>query len=98
MPVQIENSTSAQDPATPIAMRQKLLLTVGLGFVGLIRAQDVSSMTQEGDAKVHQTVSEHARRESLPADAFDLPCWVPDHTGPFDLSDPLENHFAFAKA
>lgn len=82
------------------ATRRELLLTVGLGlgFAGLIRTQDAFSMAQdEGDA-VHQTVSEHGRRESLPEDAFDMPRWVPEHTGRYDLSDPYDNHFAFAKA
>ena len=56
-------------------------------------------MSQEEEGgKVNQTVSEHARRESLTADAFDLPRWVPEHTGPYDLGDPYDNHFAFAKA
>ena len=32
------------------------------------------------------------------SDAFDLPGWVPDHTGPNDLNDSYDNHFAFAKA
>ena len=52
---------------------------------------------EDGD-KVCQRVSEHARRESLPRDAFDLPRWVPDHAGYCDLNDPYDNHFAFAKA
>ena len=69
-----------------------------LGFAGLIHMHDVFSMAQEGNKAVHQTVSEHTRRESLPADAFDLPRWVPDHAGPYDLSDPYDNHFTFAKA
>ena len=34
----------------------------------------------------------------LPKEAFDLPRWIPDQTGPYDLSDPYDNHFAFAKA
>ena len=53
---------------------------------------------EEEGGKVNQTVSEHARRKSLPADAFDLPRWVPEQTGPYDLGDPYDNHFAFAKA
>ena len=85
---------------THLTTRRKLMATAGfgLGFAGLIRTHDVFSMAQEGDEAVHQTVSEHARRESLPAYAFDLPRWAPDHTGPYDLSDPYDNHFAFAKA
>jgi len=89
------------DMTTVLATRRKFLgaAGLGLGLAGLIRTQDVFSMAQEEEGgKVNQTVSEHARRESLPADAFDLPRWVPEHTGPYDLGDPYDNHFAFAKA
>ena len=83
-----------------VSTRRKFLRAAGLGhgFAGLIRAQDVFSMAQEEDEAVHQTVSDHARRESLPKEAFDLSRWMPDHTGPYDLNDPYDNHFAFAKA
>ena len=46
---------------------------------------------------VYHTVSEHARRESGPVNAFDLSRWVPDHTAPYDLHH-YDDHFAFAKA
>ena len=83
-----------------MATRRKLLVAagLGLGFAGLIRTQDVFSMARDDGEAVHQTVSEHARGERLPKDAFDLPRWVPDHTAPYDLSDPYDNHFAIAKA
>ena len=100
MSIRSEGGASANCPREQLAIRRKPLLTAGLGlsFAGLIRTQDVFSMAQDESEAVHQTVSEHARRESLPEDEFDLPRWVPDHTGPYDLSDPYDNHFAFAKA
>ena len=55
-------------------------------------------MAQKEDEAVHQTVSEHTRSESLLAEAFVLARWIPDHTGLYDLSDPYDNHFAFASA
>ena len=47
---------------------------------------------------MQQRSSEHARRESLPLAAFELPQWVSDHTGSYYLNDPNDNHFPFAKA
>ena len=101
MGTEIEDSALTSEPATHLATRRSLLLTagLGLGFAGLIRTQDVFWMAEdEENGKVQQTASEHARRESLPAEAFDLSRWVQEQTGPYDLSNPYDNHFAFAKA
>ena len=86
-------------PETQFATRRKFLgaAGLGLGFASLIRTQDVFSMAQHEDEAIRQTVGEHARRKSLPEDAFGLPRWVSDHTGPYDLSDPCDNHFAYVK-
>lgn len=96
----IEDFARTHDLGTPFVTRRRLLFTAspGFGFASLIRTQDVFSMADEENGMVQQTASEHARRESLPSDAYDLPQWVPEHTGPYDLSDPYDNHFAFAKA
>ena len=100
MRAEMEDFALTKDAKLHLATRRKLLISAGLslGFAGLMRTQDVLSMGDEEDAKIHQTASEHARKESLPKDAFDLPRWMPEHTGPYDLSDPFDNHFAFAKA
>ena len=45
----------------------------GVGFASLIRTQDVFSMARNEGKAFHQTVSEHARSESLLEDVFDLP-------------------------
>lgn len=96
---EIKNSLLANELVTHLTTRRVFLATtgLGLGFAGLIRAQDVFSMAWEGDEAMHQTVSEHARRESLPADAFELSRWVSDHRALYDLGDAYDNHFAFAK-
>lgn len=69
-----------------------------LGLGGLLQASDVFSMAEEAqDEAINQTVSEHARSETLPEFGWDLPRWKPTRTGAFNLADPRDNHFAFAK-
>lgn len=67
----------------------------------LFQPFDVMAMAHMGTAqeqeKVQQTVSEHARPTSHPADAHKLPRWMPKQTGPYNLSRPVDNHYAFAK-
>ncbi len=55
-----------------IAAGCRPLLSIDLGLAGVIRTQDV----QGEDEAVDWAVSEQARKESQPRDAFDLPCWV----------------------
>lgn len=73
-------------------------LGLGVGLGGLLQPHDIFANAAEAEKAINQTVSEHARAESHPADSFDLPRWTPDFTGPYDLSDPFDNHFAFGKA
>ena len=98
MRIESEGHATSNCPKAHVTTGRKFLGVAGfgLGFAELTRNQDVFSMAQ--DEAVHQTVSEHAHRERLPEDVFDLPGWVPDYAGPYDLNDPYDNHFAFAKA
>lgn len=74
----------------------------GLGMIGassfLLNAPDAYSSEPEEDTLIQQTASEHARPKSHPKEVFDLPRWVPEKTGNFDLSSTHDNFFAFAKA
>ena len=68
------------------------------GGAMLLNSDDVFAMAEKNEKAVSQTVSEHARPTTHPADAFDLPRWKPEKTGAYNLADPADNHFAFAKA
>ena len=84
----------------PLSSRRGFMGGVGaaLGLGGLLQAADVFSMAaQAEDEAINQTVSEHARSETLPEFGYSLPRWIPKHTGAFNLGDPRDNHFAFAK-
>lgn len=102
----LKTKTPQDAPAMPahdafVGSRRRFLGGLGgtlLGAGSLLQAADVFSLAEEAqDAAINQTVSEHARSETLPAFGADLPRWKPDHTGAFDLRRPLDNHFAFAK-
>lgn len=71
------------------------------GAAALIQPFDVTAIAQvaekSGENAVVQQLSEHKRATTLPAGAHELPRWMPEHTGPYDLSRPLDNHHAFAK-
>jgi len=71
------------------------------GTAALVKPYDVMAMMQHAeqssDEAQIQQISEHARATEHPREAFDLPRWIPEHTGPYDLRDPLDNHYAFAK-
>jgi hypothetical protein len=78
----------------------------GLALMGggamMLQPRDVMAMMQEhteasAENATVQQISEHARATSLPKEAYDLPRWTPKQTGPYDLSKPLDNHYAFAK-
>lgn len=64
---------------------------------GLLAAMDVFSSASAEEEAVSQTVSEHRRRTTHDPSVFELPRWTPDKTGAFNLADPLDNHFAWAK-
>lgn len=80
----------------------------GLGAGAILASCDLLS-SSESNAKddfvpqkrekgsIKQSVSEHARKTSLPDDAWSLPRYKPAKTGNFDLSKPLDNHMAWAK-
>lgn len=74
---------------------------MGGAGMALIQPYDVMAMMQNAEKSaenaVVQQLSEHARATSLPAEAHNLPRWLPKHTGPYNLSRPLDNHYAFAK-
>jgi hypothetical protein len=96
--------TVAEAMAPPDALlngRRRFLGGLGgtlLGAGSLLQSGDVFSMAEEAqDQAINQTVSEHARSENLPEFGLALPRWMPAQTGGFDLSRPLDNHFAFAK-
>lgn len=72
MGTEINGSLLANEQATHSTTCRKFIASAGLGFAGLIQTQDVFSMAQDESEAIHQTISEHARRESLPADPFDL--------------------------
>jgi len=98
MTLEADQSTPDKDPSRRSFLRG---MAVASGAVMLTQHQDVFAMMQNDQASAKdstvQAVSEHARANTLPPEAFDLPRWIPDRTGAFDLSDPLDNHYAFAK-
>jgi len=59
---------------------------------------DLFAAEAEAEKAINQTVSEHARAETLPDWAYGLPRFRPAKTGGYDLRDPVDNHYAFAKA
>ena len=79
--------------------RRSLLGGLGMaGAASMLVGPDAYALSDEGEELIQQTASEHARPISHPKEAFDLPRWKPEKTGNFDLSDPRDNFYAFAKA
>lgn len=71
---------------------------VGAGMM-LMQPNDIlAGAIKKEKEKVTQAVSEHARPATHDKEIFDLPRWKPSHTGNYNLNDPRDNHFAFAKA
>jgi len=76
------------------------------GATSAFVTQDVFAMadtkkadSQQADDPTNQTASEHARPTQFDPSVYKLPRWVPDYkAGAFDLTNPLDNHYAFAKA
>jgi hypothetical protein len=89
----------------PTAFGDRRNFLRGGGMLGgaamLTQPTDVMVMLQNREKSATnstvQAVSEHARATTLPPEAHKLPRWIPGRTGAFDLSRPLDNHFAFAK-
>ncbi len=92
-------------PAEPKALdRRKFMMSAAVatgGFGAMVKSKDVMAIAPQdeagSDGLVQQSVSEHARPISHPPQVHSLPRWIPDHTGPYDLSQPYDNHFAWAK-
>lgn len=86
--------------SAPQGRRGFLAGAAGLAGAGmLVNTDDVFAMADKAEKDIiNQTVSEHARAETLPKDAFDLPRWKPKKTGNYNLANPDDNHIAFAQA
>ena len=71
------------------------------GGAAIVNAPDAMAMVRSAPADkkqtVQQTVSEHARPERIDPAAYDLPRFISNRTGSYDLSDPLDNHYAWLK-
>lgn len=88
-------------PHPTMASRRGLLRGAGLAAAGsiLMQPKDVFALAQEAEEDaVKQAVSEHARPTSFGPEVRNLPRWTPKQTGNYNLSDPHDNFFAFAKA
>lgn len=79
-------------------------MIAGCDFVSGLEAKERNSSQVKPNAKnknddgiIQQTVSEHARKVSLPEGSFELPRYKPQKTGNFDLNNPLDNHIAYMK-
>lgn len=68
------------------------------GGLSLLSPPDARALTESGK-KEHERlqVSEHARPTEIDPQAYDRPRFTSDKTGPYDLSDPFDNHFAWLK-
>lgn len=93
----VENEhLETQQPS--LSRRSMIAGAAGIGAASfLVQPEEVLAETSGKGKKINQSVSEHARPESLDKDAFKLPRWIPSRVGGFDLQDPYDNHFAFAK-
>lgn len=92
--------THAQGQGRAQLSRRGLMGAAGAaaGAAIMVNGRDVFAMAEDKGKTINQTVSEHARPETLDPEAFKLPRWIPEKVGNFDLSKPADNHFAFAKA
>ena len=92
-----------------LGSRRTLLKGMALlgGGAAMMQPYDLMAMAPQQDMVNHgqkstedatiQQLSEHARPTALPEEAYQLPRWIPDFAGPYDLRRPLDNHYAFAK-
>ena len=96
-------SENSQSGKKNIPSRRAFLsgMAVAGGAVALTQHRDFMAVAQNNQSSAKnstvQQISEHARANTLPREAFELPRWTPERTGNFDLTNPLDNHYAFAK-
>ncbi len=93
-------STEGREPMESARDRRDFLRGAAFATAAgaLIQPYDVMAMAEKDDQKkIRQSVSEHARPTTHPADVHKLPRWVPKKAGNFDLRNPRDNHLAFAK-
>jgi len=90
---------NAPQPAN-LSRRSVVSAMAGVGAVSaiLIQGDDTFAAADNPEEKINQTVSEHARAQVLPKEAYELPRFVPEFSGNFDLTKTRDNHFAWAKA
>lgn len=88
-------SAAAQTLPTRRGFLAKAGITSAVG--GLIVAKDIFSIAAAEEKAVNQTLSEHARPTTHDPSVFKLERWTPNKTGNFNLADPIDNHYAFAK-
>lgn len=93
--------TMRESMPAPGADRRSLLKGAALFGAGaaMMQPRDVFSMAQQAEDKIEvQAVSEHARPVSLNPKERARPRWIPQNTGNYNLADPDDNYYAFAKA
>lgn len=72
-----------------------LAIAGGLSFLS---PPDARAMKESGKKQTEKLqVSEHARPTEIDPEAYDRPRYIRDQTGPYDLSNPFDNHFAWLK-
>lgn len=68
------------------------------GGLSLLQAPDIRATTESGKNAIEKLQeSEHARPTEIDPAAYDRPRYIRNQTGPYDLSRPLDNHFAWLK-
>ncbi len=77
--------------------RRRVIGGLAAGSLSYVMGSDLFAATDDPSKKINQSASEHARPTSHPPQARRLARWKPGQTRRFDLSRPLDNHYAFAK-
>lgn len=89
-----------ENQSAPSHSRRSILAgaaSLGAASTFLVQPEAAFADTDKDKDLIQQSVSEHARPETLDPEAFKLPRWTPAKAGGFDLANPYDNHFAFAK-
>lgn len=72
-----------------------------VGGISVLNSSDVWAMADKNEPvhepEVHHSLSEHVRPKKLDPASYDLPRFMPEKTGNFDLTQPLDNHYAWVK-
>jgi len=84
-------------PDSAMPSRRRILGGMAAGGLAHVMGGDLFAATDAPDEKIQQSASEHARPTSHPAESRQIPRWRPGQSRRFDLSKPLDNHYAFAK-